>query len=209
MVSERNARHLSTDTMASSTEGFSFIQDVLYNPILSGIIGTLIVSVLAAVMRKHRETKYRHLLGSYFGYHFLRDEITLVPLAVEFKLRGLGDIHVSTKELNQAAYAYEGQVTVLSDIAYARLTGKASDDLLFMVLQLPFNKSSQLPALNGIYVGSTQAKEPAATKIVLSRTPLSEEAIRDDLGSKPWCVFSDNWPEATHILKASRGSKLR
>ncbi len=195
--------------MPIQTSEFSFVQNVLYNPILSGIIGTLIISLLTSIGKKHYANKYKFLLGNYYGYHYLRDEVTLVPLAIEFKLKGLRNIWVSTKELNPAGYQYEGSVTVLADVAYAKLQGMTSHDLLFMVLQIPFNKPPELPALNGMYMGSTQAKEPAATKIILSRTPMHEESIRTDLGEKPWCIYSENWPQATHILKASKESKLR
>jgi hypothetical protein len=196
---------------ATGTRFSKALRAIVYHPIASGLITSLLaflVGLALQLLNARFAQEHEYLIGRYYGYYFLRDGSTLVQLEVSIRPKFFRKLAISTRELNAAAYEYEGSLNLLSDVAYSQLTGTRSDDLLYFVLRVPFNHTLDLPALNGVFVGLTQAKEPASTKVIISRTPMDDKAVREDMGNLPWYTFVDEWPSSIDQLKASPDSQL-
>src|SRR5262249_39232498 len=90
--------------------------------------------------------RYDYLIGDYYGYYYLRDGASLVPMEISITSEHFRKLRISTTEENAAAYSYTGELQVLDGIAYSEMRGGRSEDYLFFVLRIPFNKAKKVPA---------------------------------------------------------------
>ena len=170
--------------------------------IVHGVIVAVIISILGYVIKlllryfhNKFKQKYAYLFGEYHGYFFLRDNITLVYLKCIIKPILYRKVSAFLEEKNQAGYQYEGTVDIESDMLYSYMRGKRQDDRALLICRIPFNHRNELVAMDGILAGINQKKEPSATRILLSRVPLSEIDLKEEFGRHNARIICDTTPE--------------
>ena len=175
------------------------------NQILIALVSASIVAVvgwfrksICSYLLKKRQNEHQYLLGEYKGYFYADDGEALVIARLNLVSRKLKEIGVHIKESNTLAeYEYEGKIEIIDDILYSYLRGKQHADRALLVCKIPFNHGQRLEAMNGILSGVGPNYTPAATKVLLSRSPLKEDAIGKEFGSSVRRINVKNPPRTT------------
>ena len=174
---------------------------ILTDPIVSGLVVFLISSLIAGVVQgtmkliqRRFRSSYSYLIGSYDAYYFLRDGETTIEMAVTIYSRQFRKLEIKIQEKTPAAYVYHGEIEVVEDLLFAYMRGTRQQDRAFLVCKLPFNRGDAIAGLIGVLIGVTQGKEAAATKVILSRVPLTKDQVKYEFGEKPWAVIAPEFP---------------
>jgi hypothetical protein len=163
------------------------VSDGLANDIVSGVVSTLLVSLLflgaGAGVRAVFAGRSKYI-GEYFGYHLLSDAQTIVRWKVNMTF-GLVGLRVRMEEVNKSGYIYEGGVTVIDGVMYAKMRAKTHDAMGFLVAQMPFNKGLKVYSFFALLTGINPHRWPGSTKLLISRQPESDENVIREFKDEP------------------------
>lgn len=153
--------------------------DGLANDIVSGVFSTFLASALllggGIAVRAVFAGRSKYV-GEYFGYHLLSDGQTIIRWKVKMTF-GLVGLRVRMEEVNKSGYIYEGGVTVIDGVMYAKMRAKTHDAMGFLVAQMPFNKGEKVYSFFALLTGINPNRWPGAAKLLITRQPESDEAV--------------------------------
>lgn len=170
--------------------------DDLASQLVSGVLSTFLASALlvgAGIGVRAVFAGRSKYVGDYFGYHLLSDGKTIIRWKMKITF-GLVGLRVRMEEINKSGYLYEGGISVIDGVMYGRMKAKTHDAMGFFIAQMPFNKGEKIYSFFALLAGINPKRSPAATKVLVSRQPESDENVVSEFANEPSHILLSRLP---------------